>query len=118
MSLYSSSDLTGNGTSARTTSAIKKVLAPQQDKLQIKKIVPIRRGGITTQAGTEKTAAAIREAAKKAHGIKCVDSKIRRPRLQIYDVNNDMKDEEFLSCLYTQNLQDLGVTEQEMKESV
>lgn len=115
--LYPAND-NGNGTSARTTSAIKKVLAPQQENLKIRKIVPITRGGILIEAGTEKTAVKIREAAKKAHGIKCVDSKIKRPRLQIFDVSSQMSDEEFLNSLYTQNLNEKGITEKEMDESV
>lgn len=108
--LYPKDD-NGNGTSARTTSAIKKVLAPQQDNLKIRKIIPITRGGILIEAGTEETVAAIREAAKKAHGIKCVDNKIKRPRLQIFDVSSNMSDEEFLNSLYTQNLMEKGVSE-------
>lgn len=108
----------GNGTSDRTKSAIKKVLVPQKDNLQIKKIIPITKGGIIIQTGSAKTASVIREAAKKAHGIKCVENKIKRPRLQIFDVESEMSEEAFLQHLYTQNLQDAGVDEKEMRENV
>lgn len=108
----------GNGTSERTLSAIKAVLAPQKEKIQIKKIVNIRKGGVVIEAGTEKTATLIKEVAQKAHGIKCVDKKLKRPRVIIYDVDDEMSMDEMKKCLYTQNLQEKGHTEEEVNEGI
>lgn len=107
-----------NGTSERTKSAIKKVLLPQTEKIQINKIKSINRGGILIEAGSPTTAVKIREAAKKAHGIRCVDNKIRRPRMQVFDVDKEVTDEDFIQRLYVQNLEDAGITEKEAREDI
>lgn len=38
------------------------------------------------------------------------------PLVQIYDVDRDLRGEEFLECLFRQNLEDAGFTEKEVKK--
>lgn len=100
----------GNGTSERTKSTIKKVLAPHKGENSEHK-----KRWIVIEAGTEKLAAIIKEALQKAHDIKCVEKKLKKPRIIIYDVDEALTLEELQKSLYTQNLEETGITEKVIK---
>lgn len=41
-----------------------------------------------------------------------------KPRLQVFDVEKTVTEEEFLECLYKQNLEDMGISAAEAKDEV
>lgn len=78
----------------------------------------MQKGGVAIEAGTTKTVVKIREAAKKGKSIKCVEPTRLKPRVQVYDVDTEISEEEFVKCLFRQNLEDNGFTEKEVTEGV
>lgn len=101
-----------------TRTAVKEVLAPKKEGLQIRAMRNVNKGGVVIETGSAKSTLAIKEAAQKVKNIRCVEPRRIKPRMQVFDVERGMTESEFHSCLFKQNLEDLGVTEEEVKEGV
>lgn len=101
-----------------TRKAVREVLAPKNEGLQIKAMRNVNRGGVVIETGSAKSTVVIKEAAKKVKNIRCVEPKLMKPRLQIFDVEKVITEEEFLECLHKQNLEDSGISAEEAKEGV
>lgn len=80
-----------------TKKSVKKVLAPKEEGIQIQ----VNKGGVAiVEIGSVKSAIVIKEAAKKITAVKCVEPRRMQPRLQIFNVDREMKEKEFLvACL-------------------
>lgn len=77
----------------------------------------MNRGRVVIETSSAKSTLVIKEAAKKVKDILCVEPRKIKPRLQIFYVENGIT-EEFVACLYKQNLEDLGVSESEVTEGI
>lgn len=104
--------------SEETKQQVKTLLAPKEGGFQIKGLRKVPKGGIAIEAGSVKSAQAIRDATNKLEKYKTVDIKKSQPRVMIYDVDKTMSDEEFLKSLYKQNLEDDGLTMDEVHKDV
>lgn len=104
--------------SEETKQRVKTLLAPTEDGFQIKDVRKVAKGGIAIEAGNVKSAQAIRDAASKLDKYKCVDVKANNPRVMVYDVDKNTKDDEFIKSLYKQNLEEDGYTMEEVQKVV
>lgn len=104
--------------SEETKKQVKTLLAPKEGGFQVKGLRKVPRGGIAIEAGSVKSAQAIRDATNKLEKFKTVDIKKSQPRVMIYDVDKTTSDEDFLKSLYKQNLEDDGITLEEVIKDV
>lgn len=101
-----------------TRTAVREVLAPKQEGLQIRAMRNVNKGGIVIETGSSKSTLVIKEAAKKVKDVRCVEPRRIKPRVQVFDVERTMTEADFVTCLHKQNLEDQGLTEAEVKEGI
>lgn len=61
--------------SEETRKAVKEVIAPKSEGLQIRAMRNVNRGGVAIETGSTKSTEAIKEAAKRVQNIRCVETK-------------------------------------------
>ena len=98
--------------------SIKEIIKPKEDGWQIRAMRKVRKGGVAVEAGSVKTITKIKEVVSTKPNIKCVEPSRRQPMVQIYDVDNDLTEEELKKCLYKQNLEDAGISEKQVRDEV
>lgn len=106
------------GNSEDTKKAVKNVIAPKIEGIQIRSIRKVNKGGVAIETGSSKSAGVIKDATKKNAEIRCAEPRVMLPRLQVFDVEREISEEEFKQCLYKQNLEDMGFTENEVQEGI
>lgn len=104
--------------SEETKKVIKETIVPKQEGIQFRAVRKITKGGLAIETGTKEAAINVREALARVPSIKCADPRRRLPRMQIFDVEQDMKMEDFHDFLYTQNLVDKGISLDDINKNV
>lgn len=103
--------------SEETKKVIKEAIVHKQAGIQFRAVRKIQKG-VAIETGTKQAAVKVREALSRVPTIRCTDPRRRLPRVQIYDVDQDIKMEDMHEYLYTQNLSDKGITQDEIKKTV
>lgn len=100
----------------QTKKLLKETLAPREEKLQIRSVRKVTKGGVVVEAGNKSGAIKIKEIARRVPSLKITEPKKLNPRVLIYDVDRDMEEDDVIRCIYQQNLEDHGVTMNEMNK--
>lgn len=104
--------------SEETKKVIKETIVPKQTGIQFRAVRKIQKGGVAIETGTRQAAAKVREALSRVPTLRCADPRRRLPRMQIFDVERDMTLEDLHEYMYSQNLEDKGVSLDEIKKVV
>lgn len=87
--------------------------------VRVKAVRKTRSGGLAIEAASAREMEMLKECRKFAElGLKVEMPKRVGPKLIVFDVANEMTNDEFMSELYVKNLKFAGVTEMEFKERV
>lgn len=100
--------------SEETKKLIKESLAPKKEGIQVRSIRKVQKGGIVVETGTKSGATKIKEMTRTPT-LRVVEPKKINPRVLIYDVDRQLEEEEVINCIWKQNLEELGIKEEEMK---
>lgn len=104
---------------SETTRDALKTLDPVKERLRVKNIRPVGKGGVLIEAADEETLTKLRNAAKlKDLGIRVEAPKLRGPKVILYDVPRDCDDEGFVSKLVGQNFADSQMTVEQFQSEV
>lgn len=104
--------------STETKKELKKIIEPKEEGWQIKTVRKIRKGGLVVEAGSKKTAEKIKEVVKAAASIKYKDPVKKKPKIQVFGVDEELKEGEIIQCVYNQNLKEAGFEEKKIKENM
>lgn len=97
----------------KTKKLIKETLAPKEDRIQIRSVRKVTKGGVVVDAGNKSGALKIKEIARRVPTLRVTEPKKPNPRVLIYDVDRNLEEEEIKECIYKQNLEELGFTEED-----
>lgn len=91
-------------TSVETKSRMLQLIKPREDKLQVRSVRMVSRGGVLVEAASGGAAGRIMEnQALKEGGFTVERPKVVLPKVMIYDIPNDISEDEVKSCLVKQN---------------
>lgn len=102
--------------SEATKKIVVESLAPKSEGIQIRALRKVQKGGVVVESGTKSGAIKIREITNKIPSLKIVAPKQLNPRVMIYDVDRSLTDEEIKSCVWKQNLEGTGITEEKLNK--
>lgn len=86
--------------SEETKKIVKKVLAPKTTEIQVRGMRKIQKGGVAMETGNKTAAQKIRQMTATNESIKCTRPKRALPKLLIYDVEQDMTEDEFNAYIF------------------
>lgn len=104
--------------SEETKKAVKEVVVPKSSGIQVRAVKKIQRGGIVVETATKQGAVKIREITSKVPTIRLAEPKRILPKVLIYDIEQNMTEEEFKEYLYTQNLTDKDIKVEDVRNHV
>ena len=88
-------------------------------KISVRAVRKTRSGGLAIEAASERDIRMLRECKKfGALGLKVEDPKKIGPKVLLFDLENEMTNEDLLNEVYEKNLRNAGVSEKEFKERV
>ncbi|KAK9293925.1 hypothetical protein QLX08_011294 [Tetragonisca angustula] len=88
-------------------------------KICVRAMRKTRSGGLVIEAASERDIKMLRECKKfGALSLKVEDPKKISPKVLVFDVENDMTNEDLVKEVYEKNLKNAGVSEKEFKERV
>lgn len=105
-------------TSEDTLKTLRQCLDPREEGWQIQRVRRIQKGGVVVEAGTVKTAQKIKEVATAEKKLRCQEPSRINPKIQIFDVDRALSEEEVKKCLFKQNLEDCGFTAAEVQRDI
>lgn len=99
-----------------TKKMVKGVLVPKEQGITIKAVKKIQKAGLVIESGTRRSAEEIKELTTRGKRLRVAPPKRILPKMLIYDVGHNLKEEEIMEYVYMQNLEEHEISQNLMMD--
>lgn len=102
--------------SEATRKLVKESIKPREEGIQIRAVRRVQHGGLIIESGSRASAQKIRDIASRTETLRTAAPKKILPKVLIYDLDRQLKDEEISEFICSQNLMEHGIDQRQMKD--